>query len=273
MTNLARRIATTLRSPVRRAWQRSTIRRGRDVTAASARRSCLVLAPHPDDETLGCGATLARKVAAGATVDVVVVTDGRHSHRSSVVTPEELANLRATEATEAADALGVPPGHLRLLGWEEGTLGTRVAELTGTVEGLVSELAPDEILVTSGLDWQPDHRALNRAVRDLLPSLPPTCRVAEYPIWFWADGPWLPRPPGRSTGARAWSLLTDPFRATARARPDLVSTAGFLGAKRRALAAYRTQTTNVTGEPGWAVLDPEWLTQFLGPAEVFFPIT
>jgi len=48
----------------------------RDDTATSAARSALVLAPHPDDETLGCGATILRKRAAGTPVHVLIVTDG-----------------------------------------------------------------------------------------------------------------------------------------------------------------------------------------------------
>src|SRR4029450_12640391 len=43
----------------------AVVARGTDVTEASATRSCLVVAPHPDDETLGCGVTIMRKLEAG----------------------------------------------------------------------------------------------------------------------------------------------------------------------------------------------------------------
>lgn len=45
-----------------------------DVTSQTATRSCVVLAPHPDDETLGCGATITRKLVAGTPVMVVIAT-------------------------------------------------------------------------------------------------------------------------------------------------------------------------------------------------------
>ena len=44
----------------------------------------MVLAPHMDDETIGCGGTLARHVRAGASVTVVFLTDGRHGGGGSV---------------------------------------------------------------------------------------------------------------------------------------------------------------------------------------------
>ena len=46
--------------------------RAEDMTPETATRSCLVLAPHPDDETLGCGATIMRKLAAGTSVQIVI---------------------------------------------------------------------------------------------------------------------------------------------------------------------------------------------------------
>ena len=51
-------------------------RKGRDLTEAFARRSTLVLAPHPDDETLACGATILHKRARGTRVHIVIATDG-----------------------------------------------------------------------------------------------------------------------------------------------------------------------------------------------------
>jgi hypothetical protein len=69
-------------------WARRGIRSAlkwsaRDFTDSAAGRAALVIAPHPDDETLGCGATILRKVSAGSSVTVLIVTDGRHSHRSA----------------------------------------------------------------------------------------------------------------------------------------------------------------------------------------------
>src|SRR5829696_1206258 len=70
-------------TPLAAAWRWTTRITARDETAAVAARGCLVIAPHPDDETLGCGATIARKRAAGTPVRVVIVADGRYAQRAS----------------------------------------------------------------------------------------------------------------------------------------------------------------------------------------------
>lgn len=67
----------------------------------------LALVPHPDDETLGCGAALAAAVEAGHRVHVVVLTDGGASHPRSRAWPRErLAARRAGELAAALEALG-----------------------------------------------------------------------------------------------------------------------------------------------------------------------
>src|SRR5579872_2311666 len=85
---------------------------GTDVTHDSARRSCVVIAPHPDDETLGAGATIMRKVDAGTPVHVVVATDGC---KSPVGDPSAVAALRARELAAAASVLGLGPGDVTRL--------------------------------------------------------------------------------------------------------------------------------------------------------------
>ncbi|HEX2943304.1 MAG TPA: PIG-L family deacetylase, partial [Rhodopila sp.] len=45
--------------------------------------TCLILAPHPDDESLGCGGLIATAVAAGRAPLVVILTDGAGSHPNS----------------------------------------------------------------------------------------------------------------------------------------------------------------------------------------------
>lgn len=257
---------------LREAWRRALELRGRDVTAETPGRSCLVLAPHFDDETLGCGVTILRKRAAGTRVGVVFATDGRASHRSRVVSPEELGRLRAEEALAACSLLGVPEEHVVLLDLPESQLGEHLGELTRALVEVMVAFNPDEVLVTCALDWLPDHQALNRAARVALATSGLACRLVEYPVWYWADGPWLMRPTGRRLGKYARDFVADFTDSLASLRPERVSTAGLLARKREALWQYQSQITNLTGEPDWATFPDGFLGAFLRPYEIFFPV-
>ena len=73
---------------------------------ASVRRGrVLVFAPHPDDETIGCGGAIMRHIARGDTVQVTIVTDGAKGVRTCPV--EEYIQVRKQEARNACAALGV----------------------------------------------------------------------------------------------------------------------------------------------------------------------
>src|SRR5689334_20017120 len=160
----------------------------RDETSTSATRSALVLAPHPDDETLGCGATILRKVAAGTPVHVLVVTDGRHSHRSAALPPLELAELRRKEMAQAAERLGLPGDALSWAGFEDGTVAEHEDELAALVGRLVAEHRFDEVFATCADEPHPDHAAVGRAARRGAASHP-AARVLEYPVWLWGSWP------------------------------------------------------------------------------------
>ena len=70
----------------------------------------LVFAPHPDDETLGCGGTIARAVSEGASVEVVWITSGGSGHKKGNRDPK-IAKQREKEALSAAKILGVSKSH------------------------------------------------------------------------------------------------------------------------------------------------------------------
>ena len=63
----------------------------------------LVIAAHPDDEALGCGATIARHAAAGETVHILFVADGETARPG---TGDEVVSRREASACEAARILG-----------------------------------------------------------------------------------------------------------------------------------------------------------------------
>src|SRR5438270_10321937 len=65
----------------------------------------LVVSPHPDDESLGCGGTLHRHVEAGDAVRVVFLTSGEHGGHG--LPPSEAGALREQEARRAAEIIGI----------------------------------------------------------------------------------------------------------------------------------------------------------------------
>lgn len=261
--SVPRAAAKATKPAIRRVWRQVVLQRAIDETAASAVRTAVVVAPHPDDETLGCGAVIARKRAQGTDVVVVVVTDGRHSHRSQVLSPDRLAQVRAEEVRAACATLGVHPSCLHLLGFEEASLGHRVEAVAERLLRIIQEVRPDDVLTTCGADWHVDHQAVSVATRAAVAASGCRPRLLEYPIWWWVDGPW---PTG--SRLRPWRYVADPLRAS-RARAVTVRTEAFLATKRAALLEYRSQTTNLTGESTWAVMDDDMLALFLGPVEPF----
>jgi LmbE family N-acetylglucosaminyl deacetylase len=253
------------------AWRRLTVVTARDDTQASARRSCLVVAPHPDDETLGCGAAIARKRAVGTPVTVVIAADGRYAQaRSEQITAPQLASIRTEEAIAACAALGVDGDEVVQLGYEDTRVAVREADLADDLYEVMAKCQPAEVLVISRLDHHPDHRAVNRAAHTALARWDAHPVVREFPVWSWIDGPWLDQRE-RSPLGRAGHLFGQPLQSLLGGRATTVATEGFLTAKRAALAAHASQTSAYTDEPAWAVMDESMLSPFLGEVEVFLP--
>ena len=122
--------------------------------------SALAIAAHPDDVEFECGATLAKWSEAGATVHVLICTDGSKGTWDVNADTNALIVRRQTEQQEAARRLGAT-GEVRFLGAEDGELDHTV-ERRSHLSRIIRELQPEVVL---GHDpWQrwrihPDHRA------------------------------------------------------------------------------------------------------------------
>jgi LmbE family N-acetylglucosaminyl deacetylase len=236
-----------------------------DITDACLRRRSIVVAPHPDDETLGCGGTIAAKRAAGTDVLVVIATDGRLSHRSSSIGPDELARIRLEESRRACSVLGVPDENVVSLGIAEGELDD--ARLEPLLRDLIDRFQPDELLVPAAIDAHADHRVVNQHVRAAAAHLRSVV-VLEYPVWMWTPSAWWDD--GDGPARRASKLVLGPIRATKTLHPQVVDVTRTLALKRAALDEYRSQMTALSGEEDWATMERAFLDHFTGPSELFF---
>jgi LmbE family N-acetylglucosaminyl deacetylase len=163
----------------------------------------LVLAPHPDDETMGCGGTLALHARQGDPIHVLFVCSGIQGDPDGYFPREQLPALREAEAREAAADLGV--GKLTFLGYPdnlseadfgavfEGLPAEPEAQRRALVAGfaeklgaLVAEERPNVVYYPWDGELNPDHWAVGQAVtllRRVRPDLDAASSWMGYDVW------------------------------------------------------------------------------------------
>ncbi len=213
----------------------------------------LLLAPHPDDETLGCGGLIAECCALGRELHVLIVTDGTGSHAGSRAWPAaRLRALREREARRAVGELGLPADRLAFLGLRDTEApreGAALEEAVSRIAAHATGRGARTILATWRHDPHGDHVAVSRMGTAVARAI--GARSVEYPVWGWTLPPEQPLddPP-----TRGWRL-------------DITR---HLPAKRRAIAAHRSQTTDlIDDDPDGFRLPDEFLALFTRPLEVF----
>lgn len=137
----------------------------------------LVIAPHPDDETLGCGGTLLLHKRLEHEVRIVFLTDGERGIRK--VAASEVRPLRQQEARDAASAMHIPEDHLDFLGMPDGEVG-RQAGTHYEFREILETFDPDTIYLPSFLESHPDHFAANVLLRN---NLIQEVRIGAYEVW------------------------------------------------------------------------------------------
>ena len=120
----------------------------------------LVVAGHPDDEVLGCGATAARWASEGAIIHTLIVGEGAMSREGA--DREHVERLRAASVA-AAVSLGVAAPFLR--GLPDNRLDTLpLLDLVRLVEQAIAATTPDTVLTHFPGDLNVDHRLVASAV-------------------------------------------------------------------------------------------------------------
>ncbi|ASU85430.1 PIG-L family deacetylase [Nocardiopsis gilva YIM 90087] len=213
-------------------------------------REAAVVAPHPDDETLGFGGGLALLAANGVRLRIIAVTDGEASHPGSTVfTGDQLVVRRAAERANALAALGAADAEVVRLGLPDSGVGEWETALADRLPDLCGDA--DVCVAPWEGDPHPDHEAVGRAAADCARTR--GTRLLSYPVWTWhwsspgdASVPWA--------RARRLGLSRD-----ARCRKDA------------AILCFGTQISPIGPEASdRVVLEPSMLAHFARDFEVVF---
>lgn len=139
----------------------------------------LVIAPHPDDECIGCGGTVCRHVQRGDAVHVVFLTSGELGLKS--LPREQAWNIRENEARAAARILRVQStSFLRLPDW---MMSDDPAAVSRGLEPILNHLPPQLIFLPHPGEWHPDHKVCLPALRAALRATAIKPRLLGYEVW------------------------------------------------------------------------------------------
>ncbi|MEC5325401.1 PIG-L deacetylase family protein [Aurantimonas sp. A3-2-R12] len=228
------------------------------VPQAFAAARILVVAPHPDDESLGCGGAIARSAALGRQTHTIFVTDGGASHPGSATwSRERLAAQREVEASNALECLGAgdhPRSFLRLRDADMPAEDTALwREAKSKVVQIVKDFRPDLVLLPWRRDPHRDHRDSWGLVTAALTTAAQQPLQLEYAIWLDELGAADARP--RAGEMVEWRL-------------DITS---HQAAKRVAVAAHVSQTSElIADDPDGFRLNPATIARLTGPEEIYW---
>jgi N-acetylglucosamine malate deacetylase 1 len=147
-----------------------------------------VLAPHMDDEVLGCGGTIARHVQAGAQVTVVFLTDGRLGAQADAALSaqqrdrkqRELTEIRKQEAQRAGKILGVQT--IVFLDAQDMHLRAETV-IVQRLRDILQAQRPSLVYLPFPLERHPDHRATSDVLLAAITGTALDFECRGYEVW------------------------------------------------------------------------------------------
>ncbi len=233
------------------AWSAESLWAGVEQLELGSVRRLVVVAAHPDDETLGAGGLMAEAAGMGIAVAVLVISAGERSHPDSPThSPAALAVVRRAEVRRAISVLA-PDAVVRQLAVPDGEVAESVDAVVAELASLVGDDAAATLIVAPWRgDRHPDHAAAAAAAAIVARSA--GSALLEYPVWAWH---WAT--PGDGT------LTADMFTAATLSDESRL-------AKETALSHHVSQLRPLSDQAGdEAVVHEEFLAHFRRPVELF----
>lgn len=144
----------------------------------------LILAPHPDDETIGCAGLIQKMLQSGRNVVIIYMTGGERSHSGCCnIDGKIIIDARHDLTVKSAQILGVPQENLHYLNYKDGNISFDDGE-TEKLKSLLENLKPDIIFVPHHGEGWSDHIQTRNIVKKLT-SDKASIALYEYCVWFW----------------------------------------------------------------------------------------
>jgi LmbE family N-acetylglucosaminyl deacetylase len=212
------------------------------------------MAPHPDDESLGCGGLIAAACAQSLTVRVIIVSDGTGSHPNSRQYPSDrLRRLREEETLAATAALGLEAYAVSFLRLPDRGVPCEGPSAEAAAQRIV-RILPSDAAVSLFVTWRHDPHSDHAnafAIAQRVQAQRPGVRLLSYPIWGWSLPPHIDIDEGPPRGFR-------------------IEMTRHLPAKRRAIASHRSQMSDlIDDDPQGFRLDPAMVSRFERPFELY----
>lgn len=229
-----------------------------DLDVRQIKGPVVIIAPHPDDETLGCGGLLAALVQKGTLVHTIFVTDGSSSHRNSRLwPPQRLALQRQKEAANALSALGAgdqPRSFLCLKDASMPAAGEPAYEAAiDTIAAILAELRPELVVAPWRRDPHCDHRDAWSLITDAIQRADQASYLLEYTIWLDELG------------------APEDFPRPGEVEVVEFSMPGLVALKRQAIAAHASQLGGlILDDPDGFFLTASTLDRLIKPSEIYW---
>lgn len=229
-----------------RNWRAAMLRlRARRAPEFRPQGPVVIVAPHPDDEVIGCGGLISRLVGEGRPPHIIVMTGGEGSHSGCCTTPRaDIVAARRALTRDAARSLGLPETNIHELNYPDGRIASSNPE-TESLRALLAELQPATLLVPHWGEGWSDHL---RTAEIAAAVAPDGAEVVEYCVWMWYYNVWRLN----------WSAA-----AVCRLIPEEHA------AKRAAVDAYVLPAAPC-GRPWSGVLPAPFLRAAAAPLELYF---
>ena len=147
----------------------------------------LVVSPHPDDDVLGAGGTMAAAAARGVGVFSACVTDGHGSPRKEAISDDEMAGRREKEALAALRAVGAA-GVFFLRKRSAALEGEGGTQTTRELAGILALLAPAEIYLPAPYERHATHQRCTRLTVEAVRASGLMPGFFGYSLWGWFRG-------------------------------------------------------------------------------------